>query len=159
MENDYLLSPVSEELSDEQSNDNYFFEDISDTDFSDVDDARSKTSFAASLKQVACDNVTAIASNFGGGVKDSRNDLLGAWALMELKTGAMDQKFFNATHVADETQMCTTECSVDTLENWTFSGGIDRQLVPKTQKVQKDKTAGDRSNFAHLGKELEEWVQ
>ena len=45
------------------------FEDISDTDFSDVEefdvnDERSETGFAASLHSVACDNVTAIANNF-----------------------------------------------------------------------------------------------
>ena len=50
--------------------------------------------------------------------------------------------------------MCTTECNVDTLENWTSSGGIDWQLVSETQKGQTDKAAGDQ-----LGKELEEWVQ
>ena len=154
MENDYVLSPESEELSCEQSDDDYLFEDALDTDFPDVEkfddnEARSETSFAESLNSVACDNVNAIASNFGGGVKTSRNDMLGAWALMELKTGGSDQKFCNATHVADETQMCTTECTVDTLENWTSSGGTDGQLV----------CAGDRSDFAQFGKELEEWVQ
>ena len=85
MEKDYVLSPESEELSDEQSDDDYLFEDISDTDFSDVEDldindARSETNFAASLNSVACGNVTAIASNFGVGVKASRNDMLKAWA-------------------------------------------------------------------------------
>ena len=60
------------------------------------------------------------------------------------------------THVADETRISRTECIVDTLENWTSSGGIDRQLVSETQKVQNDKAAGYRSNFAHLGKELQE---
>ena len=74
------------------------FEDVSDTDFSDVveldvDDSRSETNFAASLNSVACDNVTAIASDFGSGVKASRNDMLGAWALMELKKGGIDLKF------------------------------------------------------------------
>ena len=78
---------------------------------------------------------------------------------MELKTEGSDQKFCNATHVADETQMCTTECTVDTLENWTSSGGIDRQLVSEIQKGQNDQAAGDRSDFARLGKELEKWVQ
>ena len=140
------------------------FEDASDTDFSDVEefddnDSRSETSIAASLNSIACENVTAIASSFGGGVKASRSDLLGAWALMKSKTGGVDQKFCNAPHVADETQVCTTECTVDTLENWTSSGGIDRQLVSETQKGQNEKAAGDRSDFAHLGKELEEWVQ
>ena len=114
VEKDYVLSPVSEELSDEQSVDDYLFKDISETDFLDVEefdvnDARSGTSFAGSLDSVACDNVTAIASSFGGGVKASRNDMLGAWALMALKTGGLDQKFCNVTHVADETQMCATE--------------------------------------------------
>ena len=164
MEKDCGLSPESDELSDEQSDDDYLFEDISDTDFLDVEefddnDARSEKSFASSLNSVACDNVTEIAINFGGGVKTSRNDMLEAWGLMELKTGGSDQKFCNATHVADETQMCTTECTVDTLENWTSSGGFDRQLVSETQKGQNDKAAGDQSNFAHLGKELEKWAQ
>ena len=159
VEKDYVQSPESDELSDEQSDDDNLFEDISDVEEFDVNDERSETGFAASLISVACDNVTAIASGFGGGVKASRADMLGAWALMELKTGGVDQKFCNATHVADETQMCTTECTVNTLENWTSPGGIDRQLVSKTQKCQNDKAAVDRSNFAQLGKELEEWVQ
>ena len=139
------------------------FEDISDTDFSDVEelvvnDARSETSFAASLNSVACDNVTAIANNFGVGIKPKRNDILGAWDLMELKTGGLDQKFCNARHMADETQMCTTECTVDTFENWTSSGGNDRQLVSETQNGQNDKTADNRSIFAQLGKEMVDWV-
>ena len=83
LEKDYVLSPGSEELSDEQSDDEYWFKDISDTGYSneeelDVDDARSETSFSVSLNSVACDNVTAIASDFGVGVKASRNDMLGA---------------------------------------------------------------------------------
>ena len=82
--------------------------------------------------------------------------MLGAWALMELKTGGVDQKLCNSTKVADETQMCTTECTVDTWEIWT---GIDCQLVSETHKGQNDKAAGDRTNFVQLGKELEEWVQ
>ena len=152
------------ELGDEQSDDENLFEDISDTDFSDVEeldvnDARSETGFAASLNSVACDNVTAIASNFGVGVKASRNDMLGAWALMELEAGGLDQKFCNTTHGANETEMCTTDCTVDTLGNWTSSGGTDCQLVSEAQKGQNDKAAGDRSNFAQLGKELEKWVQ
>ena len=111
-----------EEISDEQSDDEYLFEGASDTDFSDVEefddnDSRSETSIAARLNSVACGNVTALAINFGGGIKASRNDMLGAWALMKLKTGGVDQKFCNAPHVADETQMCTTEGTVDTLEN------------------------------------------
>ena len=161
MENSYVLSPEYEEISDEQLDDDYLFEDASDTDFSDVEefDDNDERSFAASLNSVICDSVTAIASDFGGGVKASRSDLLGAWALMKLKTGDLDQKFCNATNVADETQMCTTEGTVDTLENWTSSGGIDRQLVSETQKGQNEKAAGDRSNFAQLGKELEKWVQ
>ena len=162
-EMDYVLSPESE-ISDEQSDDDYLFENISDTDFSDVEkfdvnDLRSETSFAGSLNSVACENVTALASSFGSGAKASRNDMLGAWALMELKTGGSYQKFCNSRNVADETQVCTTECTVDTLENWTRSGGIDRQLVSETQKGQNDKAASDRSGFAQLGKELEEWVQ
>ena len=157
MEMDFVLSTESDELSNEQSDDDYLIEDISDTDFLfvgelDVNDARSEASLAASLNSVACDNVTAIASNFDGGVTTSRNDILGAWGLMQLKTGGLDQKFCNATHVADETQMYTTECTVDTLESWTISGGIDRQLVCETQKGQNDEAAGDRSNFAQLGK-------
>ena len=163
MEKDSVLAPESAELSDEQSDDKYLFEDISDTDFldveDDVNDARSQTSFAGSLNSVEFGNVTAKASNFGDDVKTSRNDMFGARGLMELKAGGLDQKFCNATNVADETQMCTTECSVDTLENWKSSGGIDRQLVSETQKGQNDKAAGDRSDFAQLGKELEEWVQ
>ena len=163
MEKNYTLSPESDELSDKQSDDDYLFEDISDTDFlnvkDDVKEARSETSFAGSLNSVACDNVTALGINFDGGVKASRNDFLGAWALMELKTEGSYQKFCNATHGADETQMCTTEDTVDTLEDWTSSGGIDRQLASETQKGQNDETGGDRSNFAQLGKKLEEWVQ
>ena len=164
MEKSYVLSPESGELSDEQSDDDYLFEDDSDTDFLDVEkfddnDARSETSFAASLYSVACKNVTALAINFGGGVKASRDDMLEAWALMEFKTGGSYQKFCNATDEADETKMCTTEFTVDILENWTSSGGIDRQLVSETQKGQNEKEAGDWSDFAHLGKELEEWVQ
>ena len=153
------------ELDDEQSDDENLFEDISDTDFSDVEeldvnDARSETGFAASLNSVACDNVTAIASDFGGGgVKASRNDMLGAGALMELEAGGLDQKFCNTINGADETEMCTTDCTVDTLENWTSPGGVDCQLVSEAQKGQNDKAAGDRSNFAQLGKELEKWVQ
>ena len=92
MENECVLSSESEELSDEQSDDDYLLQDISDTDFSDVEefddnDARSETSFAGSLDSVACGNVTALAIKFGGGVKASRNDMLGAWALIKLKTG------------------------------------------------------------------------
>ena len=37
MEKDYVLSPESEELSDEQSGNDYLWEDISDTDCSDVE--------------------------------------------------------------------------------------------------------------------------
>ena len=141
MEKECVLSPESGELSDEQSDDDNLFEDIWDTDFLDVEefdvnDARSETGFAASLNSVACDNVTAIASDFGGGVKASRDDMLGAWALMELKKGGMDLKLCNATNEADETQLCTKECTVDTLENWTSSGGTDRLLISETQKGQ-----------------------
>ena len=60
---DYVLSPESEELSDEQSDDDYVFKDISDTDFSDVEefgdnDARSETSFASSsiMRQCNCNS-------------------------------------------------------------------------------------------------------
>ena len=160
-ENDYALSPESEELSYEQSDDDYWFEDASDTDFSDaeereVNEARSETSFSGSLDSVACGNVAALAINFGGGVKTNRNDMLGARALMELKTGGMDQKFCNSRNVDDETQICTTEC---TLEDRTSSGGTDRRLVCETQRGQNDEAAGDRSTFAQLGKELEKWVQ
>ena len=116
----------------------------------DVNDTRSETSFAASLNSVACDIVTAIASNFDSGNKASRNDMLGAWGLMVLKTGGLDQKLCKATHVANETQTRTTECNVNTLENWTRSRGVDRQLVVAPQKDQNDKAAGDRSNFAYL---------
>ena len=163
VEKENVQSPESDELSDEQSDDDNLFEDISDTDFSDVEEfdvnnARSKTGCAASLNSVACDNVTAIASDFDDGVKASRDDMLGALALMELEAGGLDQKFCNTTHRANETEMCTTDCTVDTLENCTSSGGIDRPLVSETQKGQNDK-AGDRSDFAHLGKELEEWVE
>ena len=143
MEKDCVLSPVSGELSDEQSGGDYCFADISDTDFLDVEeldnnDARSETCFALSLSSVACDNVTALSINFGCGVKASRNDMLKSWGLMELKTVGLDQKFCNVTHVADETQTCKTECAVDTLENWTGSGGIDRQLVFESEKCQND---------------------
>ena len=163
-EMDYVLSPESEKTSDEQSDDGYLFEDASDTDFSDVEefddnDARSETGFAGSLDSVACGNVTALAINFGDGIKVSRNDMLGAWALIKLKTGESHQRFCNVTNGADETQVCTTECTVGTLENWTSYGGTDRQLVSETQKGQNNKAAGDRSDFAQLGKELEEWVQ
>ena len=164
MENDYVLSPESEELSDEQSDDDNLFEDIPDTYFLDVEefdvnDARSETGFAASLNSVACDNVTAIASDFCGSVKASRNDMLGVWALMVFKTGGVDKKFCKAANMADETQMRTTENTMDTSENWTSPGGIDGQLVCETQKGQNDKAAVDRSSFVQLGKELEEWVQ
>ena len=153
MEKECVLSPESGELSVEQSDDDNLFEDISDTDSLDVEefdvnDARSETSFAASLNSVACDNVTAIASDFGGDVKASRDDMLGAWALMELKKGGMDLKLCNATNEADETQMCTTECTVDTFENWTSSGGTDRLLISETPKGQSKIAAVDRSNFA-----------
>ena len=134
MEKDSVLSPESGELSDEQSDDDYLSEHISDTGFWEAEDfvdndARSETSFAGCLKAVACDNVTAIARNFGGGVKANSNHMLGADGLMELKTGGLGQKLCNATHVADETQMCTAEYTVDTLDNWTSSGGIDRLVV------------------------------
>ena len=147
MEKDFVLSPESDELNDEQSDDEYLLKDISNTDFVDVenvdvDNPRSDTNFAASLILVACDNVTAIASNFGGCVKTSRNEMLGAPALMELKTGGLDQKFCNARHMADETHLGTTECTVDTLENWTSSVGTDEQLC-ETLKVQNDKAADD----------------
>ena len=61
MEKGCVLSPVSGELSDEQSGGDYCFADISDTDFLDVEeldnnDARSETCFALSLSSVACDN-------------------------------------------------------------------------------------------------------
>ena len=75
---------------------------------------------------------------------------------MKLKKGGMDLKLCNATNEADETQMCTTECTVDTLENWTSSGGTDRLLISETQKGQSKIAAVDQSNFAQLGKELEE---
>ena len=145
MGKDFVLSPESKELSDEQSDERYFLEDISDTDFSDVEeldvnDERSETSFA-------------------GGVKASRNDMLGAWGFMELKTGGLDQKFCNGAQLADETQMCTSECTVGPLENWTSSGGIDWRLVSETQKGQNDREADDRSDFAQLAKALKEWVQ
>ena len=78
---------------------------------------------------------------------------------MELMTRVMDQKFCKGTHVADQTQMCTTECTVDILENWTSSRGIDRQLVSETPNGQNDKATGVRSSFAQLGKELDERVQ
>ena len=164
VEKNYVQSPESDELSDEQSDDDNLFEDVSDTDFSDVveldvDDSRSETGFAASLNSVACDNVTAIVSDFGGCVKASRNDMLGAWGLLELKKGGNDLKFCNATNEADETQMCTTECTVDTFENWTSSGGTDRLLISETQKGQSKIAAVDRSKFALLGRELEKWVQ
>ena len=150
MEKYHVLSPESEESSDEQSDDDYLFEDISDRKYSDVEEldidyAGSETSFAASVNSLACDNVTAIASNFGGGVKASRNDMLGTCGVKELKTGGLEQKFCNATHVADETQMCTISCSVDTLENWASSGGIDWELVSETQKGQNEKAASNRS--------------
>ena len=158
-----LLSPEFHEISNEQSDDGFlkifWIQIFKNIEKLDVDNAGSKTSFAASLNSVACDNVTVIASNFGGSVKASRTDILGAWALMELQTRGLHQKFRNATHVTDETQMCTTECSVDTLETWTIPSENDRQLVSETNKVQNDKGAGNRINFAQLGKRLEEWVR
>ena len=59
--------------------------------------------------------------------------MLGAWALMEFKTGGLDQKICNATHVADETQLCTTECTVDTLESARIyrTGKSDQKSVTK----------------------------
>ena len=158
VEKDFVLSPESEELSDEQLDDDYLFGDVSDTDFSDVEElevnlARNETSFGASLNSVACDNKTAIARNFGGGFKASRKDMLGAWGLMELKTGGLEQKFCIVTHVADETQMRKTECSVDTFENWTSSGEIHRQLVSEMHKGQNDKAAGDGS-YADLNADV-----
>ena len=120
MENDCVLSPESEEISDEQSDDDYLFEDISDTDFSDAEefddnDSRSETSVAASLNSVACENVTALAINFGGGIKANRNDMFGAWALMDLRTGGLDQKFCNATNVADEKKRCVQLSALRTI--------------------------------------------
>ena len=85
--------------------------------------------------------------------------MLKSWGLMELKTVGLDQKFCNVTYVADETQTCKTECAVDTLENWTGSGGIDRQLAFESEKCQNDNAAGDRSSFVQLVEKLEEWVQ
>ena len=72
MEKNYVLSPESEELSDEHSDNDYLSEDIPDTDFLDIEeldvnDARSEKNLAASLNSVACDNITTIASSFGGG--------------------------------------------------------------------------------------------
>ena len=58
--------------------------------------------------------------------------MLGACVLMELKTRVLDQKFCNVTHVADDTRICTTEFTVDTLQNGKSSGGIARKLVSKT---------------------------
>ena len=118
MEKAYVLSPESEELSNEQSNDDCWIEHVLDTDFSDVEElvvnnAGSERGFSAILNSVACNNLTAKSSNLDGGAKISRNDMLGAWGLMEIKSGGLDQKFCNATHVVDETQMCTTECAVD----------------------------------------------
>ena len=95
VEKDLVQSPESDELSDERSDDENLFEDVSCPDFLDVEDfdvndARSETCCATSLNSVACDNVTAIARDFVGGVKASRDDLLGAWALIALKTGGVD---------------------------------------------------------------------
>ena len=56
--------------------------------------------------------------------------------------------------MAEQTELCTTECTVDTLEQCTCSGGIEWLLVSETRKGQKNKAAGDRSNFAQLGKDL-----
>ena len=156
MEKSYVLSPESEEISDEQSDDGNLFEDASDTDFLDVEefddnDASSETSFAGSLDSVACGNVTALAINFGGGIKASRNDMLGAWALIKLKTGGSHQKFCNVTNGADETQMCTTECTVDTLENWTSSGGtreLDKQVTAVILHCTVGKGAGGMGAIA-----------
>ena len=139
MEKDYVRSPESGELSGERSD-----TDFSDVEELDVNDARSETTFAGSWDSVPCGNVTAIASNFGCCVKASRNEMLGAWALMALKTGGSYRKFCYATNGADETQMCTTECTADTFENRSKSGGIDRQLVSEIQKGQNDEAAGDR---------------
>ena len=48
---------------------------------------------------------------------------------------------------------------MDTLENWTSQRGINLQLVSETQKGLSNIAAIDRTNFAQLGMELEEWVQ
>ena len=125
------MSAESKELSDEQSDDDYLFESNSDKYFLhldelDANDASSKTSFAASLNSVVCDKVTAKASNFGSLSKLAETI---CWEPGTLTTGRLDQKFCNATHVADEIHICTTECPVYTLVNWTSSGRIDWQLV------------------------------
>ena len=140
MEKAYVLSPESEELSNELSNDGYWFEHVLDTDFLDVEEldvnyAGSERGFAAILNSVACNNVTAKSSNFDGGAKISRNDMLGAWGLMEIKPGGLDQKFCNATHVVDETQMSTTECAVD-----KRIGQLQEELVGSYVRHRRVKT-------------------
>ena len=85
------------------------FLDVEDID---INDARSEASF----NSVACVYVLLIASSFGGGVKAGRNDVLGAWGLLELKTEGLNQKLGNAANVVDETQLCKNECTKGTLE-------------------------------------------
>ena len=52
--------------------------------------------------------------NFWRWFQSYQKRCFGAWSLIELETGGLDQKSCNATRKADETQMCTTECTVDT---------------------------------------------
>ena len=123
----------------------------------DLNDAISETSFGTNLEEVACDSVTEIDSKNVNRVKALRKDmLLGAWGLMKLETGGLDHTFCNATNLADETQLCTTEFTMDTLENGSVSGETDWPLVSETKKRQKDEAASDRNTFTQLGKELEE---
>ena len=135
-------------------------EDNSDTDISDVkeldlNDARSEANFARGFKveEVKWD------TKKENKIKALRNDVYGAWSSMALKTRILNQKFDNATNVADWTQLCTTGCTIDTLKEWSPSGGTDWQLVSETQKGQNVKEAGKWSTFAQWGNKLEEWMQ
>ena len=67
--------------------------------------ATSGDNFAAKLEEEACDNVTAIDRKHHHEVKALRNDIMGAWGLMELRTRSLDRKLYSATYVVDETQL------------------------------------------------------
>ena len=105
MQKDSVLPPVSKELSDEQSNKGIEVEQFWDADvlYVNVSEAMKEASFATLFKSEkdACQNATALASDIGDGGKVSSNNLLGAWSLMELKTGCLDQMFYNATIMAE----------------------------------------------------------
>ena len=124
LQKDSVLPAVSKEFSDEQSNEGIEVEHFWDADilYVNVSEAMKESSFATLFKieKDACQNATALASNIGDGGKVSSNNLLGAWSLMELKIRCLDQMFYNATIMADETQMCITVCTVDNLGKWSI---------------------------------------